>query len=251
MADDAAVLNPGADRLQVGILGAFRVLAGGTDISVSGGTQRIIAFLALKGCWVKRALVAGTLWPNASESRAHASLRSALSRMERSVRDAVEVTAFQLRLTATVSVDLIESRRLAQRLLAPSAILSDADTDISAIHALSVDLLPDWYDDWVLLEVEDWRQLRLHALEALAARLVDRQRFSDAARAALAAVRADPLRESARASLIRVHIAEGNQSEAIRDFTRYSQLLQAELGLRPSSKLCQIVGGIGGTVSIL
>jgi SARP family transcriptional regulator, regulator of embCAB operon len=237
-----------ARRLHIGILGAFRVLAGETDVTVSGGTQRLIAFLALKSCWVKRALVAGTLWPDASESRAHASLRSTLSRMELTVRDAVEVTNFQLRLTSTVSVDLAESRCMAQRLLAPAAVVDEADTGVSALNALSVDLLPDWYDDWVLLEVEDWRQLRLHALEALAARLIARDRFSDAVRAALAAVRADPLRESAHASLISVHLAEGNQSEALRVFTRYSELLWNELKVRPSSRLQGLVSGLAQAV---
>jgi len=70
---------------------------------------------------------------------------------------------------------------------------------MAAVPVLSADLLPDWYDDWVLLEAEDWRQLRLHALEALAGRLIALGRWGEAANAAGAAVRAEPLRESARA----------------------------------------------------
>jgi hypothetical protein len=69
---------------------------------------------------------------------------------------------------------------------------------MAAVPVLSADLLPDWYDDWVLLEAEDWRQLRLHALEALAGRLIALGCWGEAANAAGAAVRAEPLRESAR-----------------------------------------------------
>ena len=109
-----------------------------------------------------------------------------------------------------------------------------SDLSTAAIVILSSDLLPGWYDDWVLIEAEDWRQIRLHALETLASRLTAAECWGQAADAARAAVRAEPLRESAHAALIQVHLAEGNQSEAMRQFTRYRTLLHAELGLEPT-----------------
>ncbi|MGH2664122.1 MAG: AfsR/SARP family transcriptional regulator [Actinomycetota bacterium] len=110
---------------------------------------------------------------------------------------------------------------------------------------MSGELLPDWYDEWMLVEAEDWRQLRLHALEALADRLTTRGEYADAAAAALAAVRAEPLRESPRAALIRVHIAEGNPSEALREFARYGELLRLELGVEPTERLRKLVASLG------
>jgi DNA-binding SARP family transcriptional activator len=94
-------------------------------------------------------------------------------------------------------------------------------------------------------EAEDWRQLRLHALEALAQRLTAQGHYGDAAAAALAAVRAEPLRESPRAALIRVHIAEGNPSEALREFARYGELLMLELGIEPTERLRALVANLG------
>ena len=102
---------------------------------------------------------------------------------------------------------------------------------------LSSDLLPGWYEDWAMLAADDWHQLRVHALEAVAARLTAADRLAEAAGAALAAVQAEPLRESARAALIRVHLAEGNQSAAIDEFERYRVLLHAEVALEPTSRL--------------
>ncbi|MEX2553289.1 MAG: bacterial transcriptional activator domain-containing protein, partial [Actinomycetota bacterium] len=61
--------------------------------------------------------------------------------------------------------------------------------------------------------------------------------FGDATSAAQAAIEADPLRESARAGLIQVHIAEGNISEALNEFAKYRQLLMGELGLEPTPGL--------------
>ena len=82
-----------------------------------------------------------------------------------------------------------------------------------------------------------YTRIARQALDALALKLAAAGRFGDAVAAALAAVRAEPLRESATAALIRVHLAEGNQSEALRAFQRYEALLASELGVDPTPAL--------------
>jgi DNA-binding SARP family transcriptional activator len=153
----------------------------------------------------------------------------------------LRVDPVAVRLADEVAVDLQDARALVHRLLAPAATPSEDDLSPTAIAALSRDLLPGWYEDWVLLGSEDWRELRLHALEALAGRLTAAGRFGEAAIGARVAIRADPLRESARVCLIRAHLAEGNQSEALREFKRFSHILKAELGLRPTPQLRKLV----------
>jgi DNA-binding SARP family transcriptional activator len=106
---------------------------------------------------------------------------------------------------------------------------------------LSVDLLPDWYDDWAVAEAEEWRQLRLHALDALAERLTAGGRFADATSAALAAVKAEPLRETAHAALIRVYLAEGNRAEALAAYEQYRAMLDSELGLEPTALIRSLI----------
>jgi hypothetical protein len=51
------------------------------------------------------------------------------------------------------------------------------------------------------------------------------------------ACKTDPLRESPHAALIGVHVREGNQSEALREFERYRLRLGAALGLEPTARL--------------
>ena len=197
--------------------------------------------MALHSQPVARPLVAGTLWPEVSERRAYATLRSSLCRLDPVARKALRVDPVAVRLADEVAVDLQNARALAYRLLAPTATPSEDDLGPAAIAVLSRDLLPGWYEDWVLLESEDWRQLRLHALEALADHLSAAGRFGEAALAAGATIRADPVRESARACLIRVHLTEGNRSEALREFERFSHILKAELGLTPTPQLRRLV----------
>ena len=193
---------------------------------------------------MSRATVAGTLWPNASQMHAYASLRSALSRLGTAAQEVIVITAADLTLAPAVVVDLREARALAHRLLDPVAPPPAADLSAGAIRTLSADCLPDWYEDWAIIESEEWRQLRLHALDALALHLTAAGRFGDAVAAALAAMRAEPLRESACAALIRVHLAEGNQSEAIRAFEQFRILLARELGIGPTPGLRALLSAL-------
>jgi len=241
-------LPPGADGdFMIALLGGFALFAGGSVLGIPRASQRLLAFLALHGRMAKRAAVAGALWPDASESRAYANLRSALARLHGTARRALATSKLELGLAEGVTVDVRRAQALARRLLDPAVTPDRAELGMAAVPALSADLLPDWYDDWVLIEAEDWRQLRMHALEALAGRLIALGRWGEAADAAGAAVRAEPLRESGRAALIQVHLAEGNQSEAVREFTRYQALLRAELGLEPTRRLRQLIQGLQGS----
>ena len=143
-----------------------------------------------------------------------------------------------LRLLSWVEVDLHDGVACAHRWLAEQETIGDRS---AASVALEGELLPDWYDDWVTDERERFRQLRLHALEVMAERLAGSRRWGDAVLAALAAVSADPLRESAHRAVIKVHLAEGNVAEAIRQLRRCERLMIDEVGVPPSPKLQELV----------
>ncbi len=102
---------------------------------------------------------------------------------------------------------------------------------------LKADLLPGWTDDWVLVERERLRQLRLHALEQLSELHLAAGRTAHAIEAAFAAVAGEPLRETAQRCLIRAYIAEGNYASAIRTYHAYRRLLLTELRTEPSPQL--------------
>jgi SARP family transcriptional regulator, regulator of embCAB operon len=234
-----------SDRsFMVSVLGGFNLWRGSAPAGVPRASQRLFAYLALHGGQADRGAVAGTLWPDASERHAYSNLRSALARSVSASRGALRASRLELGLAAGVVVDIRDSRALARRLLDPMVTPGQSDLGVAAVVALSAELLPGWYDDWVLIAAEDWRQLRLHALEALARRLTTAGRWGEAAHAAGTAVRAEPLRESAHVALVQVHLAEGNQSEAVRHVERYRALLRVELGLEPTSRLRHLVQGL-------
>lgn len=227
---DLEIVHEPRPRLRLSLLPSFELLSEDGVVDLPLGPQRVVALLALQPGAVSRSHVAGTLWPDSSEERANASLRSALWRLRRPGPTVVESTATHLRLAPSVAVDVEETTALVRRLVETSGRgpldLADAE--------LSCDLLTDWYDDWLEVDRERFRQLRLHALELLCERLAEARRFSAAVQAGLTAVAAEPLRESAHRALVKAHLAEGNVGEAIRQYQSYRTLLANELGLQPS-----------------
>jgi DNA-binding SARP family transcriptional activator len=178
--------------------------------------------------------VAGVLWTDSSEERAFASLRSALWRIRSRVGYAlIDSTKHYVRLTPAVSVDFDEAAELADRLRSQSAA-APLDADWTPLAA---DLLPGWYDDWILFERERFKNAALEALEALAERLLTEGRFGHALDAALAAVAKDPFRESPQRVVMKAHVAGGNVATAARAYRSYARLLRDELGLDPSAQM--------------
>lgn len=230
------------------LLDAFELRSSGARVDLPMSAQRVLAFLALHEGPILRLYVAGALWLDTSEDRAYANLRSALWRLRRAGCNSVEATSSRLRLAPGVVVDVRQTVALARRVL--DDVMEDEDPGLAKV-LLAGDLLPDWYEDWVLIEREWIRQVRLHALETLCERLTVAKRFPEAVEAGLAAVAGEPLRESAHGALIRAHLAEGNRGEAVRQYRVCQQLLRDHLGLEPSRQIESLVRGLfaplGGT----
>jgi DNA-binding SARP family transcriptional activator len=204
------------------------------------GVQRLVAHVCLSGR-PPRATIAGHLWPDVPEEHAHGSLRSALWRLHRVAPGLLHASGSVLTLAEGVRVDVQELGNWARRVADPACCLADVDTPDLGLRG---ELLPGWYDDWVLLERERLRQLRMHALEEVAARLAAAGRYGDALQAAYAAVNSEPLRESAHRTVVRVHLEEGNAAEALRAYDQFRVLLAEELGVRPSQHMTRLVAGL-------
>jgi DNA-binding SARP family transcriptional activator len=224
------------------LLGGFELRLDDEVVFVSIGSQRLIAFLALRDRLLPRSYVAGTLWPDVPTTRANANLRAVLWRLPAVGRLLIKQSAQHIGLAAGVTVDVRDATALAQRLLDRSRCCTEDDLAGTGRRKLSAELLPGWYDDeWVLVERERFHQLRLHALEALCERLITARRHGEAIDVGLAAVAAEPLRESAHRRLIMAYLAEGNQGDAHRQYQLCRRLLRDELDVEPSNALRELV----------
>jgi DNA-binding SARP family transcriptional activator len=176
------------------------------------------------------------LWPETRDERANGNLRSALWRLNQLGCDLVVARGSTLQLNPYVRVDLHENSARARQFLRDESDLNELDESL-----FYSDLLPDRYEDWLMIERDRFHELRLRALESICERLTAKGAYARAIEAAFAAVAADPLRESAQRALVKVHLAEGNVAGAIRQFQLYVNILRAELGVAPSRQFTELV----------
>lgn len=222
------------------LLRDFDLCSGGRTVVVAPASQRLVCFLALQRASVRRTLVSGSLWPESDDHHASASLRSALWRLP--PLELVMITATHLRLNPEIAIDLhrvVDGALSALRRPPAEGFLVELAHELIDIGD---EILPGWYEDWVLVERDQFRQVRLQALDRIGERLADAGRWDDAFEVALAAIRAEPLRESAHRLLVRVYLRQGNVAEAIRRYLAYRDLLRTEFNGRPSSAITELLG---------
>lgn len=194
------------------LLGGFQLFVDQRAVCITESVQRLLVFLALRQRPQKRLLVAGSLWPEKSDDRAAANLRSALWRSR--VGGAPPLVIGQGSLISLSPLVEVDARHMEATgwALVKGQIASLVGGTVRELFF--EDLLPGWYDDWVILERERLNQLRLHFLEALIAALLRGQRHAEALDAALRLVAIDPLRERSQTTLLRVYEAEGSLHQA-------------------------------------
>ncbi|CAM3914598.1 BTAD domain-containing putative transcriptional regulator [Kibdelosporangium persicum] len=238
---DLAAEPTGRATARVNMLGGFQLLVNGELVQVSLTGQRLLAVVACRPGPAVRSQVAHVLWPDTTSVRAHANLRTAVYRLERSCPGMLEATSSYLRLAPGITVDLDQTRELATRILATAGPL-DPELVKDALEAnLYDDLLPEWDEDWLCEHQSRYRQLRLSCLETLSQRLAESGHHGAAVHAALAAVHADSLRDSAHETLIRACLTQGNRHEAQTYFASYQRIFRTELGVEPAATIGQLL----------
>ncbi|MBB6380333.1 DNA-binding SARP family transcriptional activator [Pseudonocardia eucalypti] len=233
-----------ARSVNIDLLGGFECSYGETAVTLPLGARRLLALLALCGSGTHRGGAAERLWPDSPANRAAGNLRSALWRGRRVAQTTlIECVGPRLRMSPSVAIDLHEVQHRAQRAMRDPAQVSTRECE-HLVAELSRPLLPEWSEDWLVLEQLHWDQVRLHALEGLAEALLVRREYMAAMRTALAAIAVEPVREKAHRTVVQVHLAEGNAGSALVHYQQYRALLRRELGVKPSGQLTRLVGAL-------
>ena len=205
------------------------------------GSKRLVVFVALSGDRVDRRSAAGALWPDGGDVRAAGNLRSALWRLRGTGVDLLggDKTALWLRPGTVVDLRLVSE--WAGRLIEGHPGPGDLDPGLWC--AAACDLLPGWFDEWVVFERERLRQRVLHGTEEQGRLLIRARRPAEAVAVARGVIAVDPLRESAQRVLVEAQLAAGDVAGALSSYRAYRDAVLRLLGAAPSAALTALVHG--------
>ena len=225
---------------QLSLLQSWQLRLGTNVVHVAARQQRLITALAINGPRL-RSYLAGLLWPECRESKALESLRVSMHLVSRQVPGLLVNGGAVLSLSEGVDVDL-HRVRAQMRELSQFGLNGNVASCLQQLR--DAELLPGWYDDWVLFEQSRLRQDRLHAFQTIARQSLARFDSESAVEASEAALELEPLYESAVALLIQAEKQQGNYAAALRAFEKYRAKLKEDMGLMPSEAIRRLVADI-------
>lgn len=231
-------------RPRLVLMGGFRFEQAGSPVLPPLALQRLLALLALRGPFMPRHQVAGVLWPDKSEARALANLRSTLWRASDEISGVLVSESDRVGISGELGID---TQELERQCLASVDAVPQLDEIMAFTRTVAGDLLPGWYEDWVLFEREKQRQIHLYGMESLTDALLRSGRHADAVIVGLAVVACEPFRESAHRLVIEAHLAMGNVAEARRQLEMCRHHLRTHLGLDASPGLAAVFESYGAT----
>jgi DNA-binding SARP family transcriptional activator len=193
---------------------------------------------------VRRDELIAALWPEAPPASPDDALNTLVWRLRKALGEGVISGRSQLTLSlppdATIDVEsAFEQIQRAERELQRSDWHTAASAAEVARSVAERGFLPEVEAGWVDEERDRLEELRLRALECLAAcgLGLGGARLSATERAARALIAAAPYRETGYCYLMQAHAARGRVAEALRVFDGFRRLLQEELGAPPGAAL--------------
>jgi len=238
MIDEESTLHV-ANHRTMQLLGGFRVRSDGHLLMLPDRARRVLACVALIAGDATRREIAGRLWPDVTQARANADLRTTLWRLQRLGAGLVVTTGDMLSL-GEVSVDVHAVEEWIQTAIAPPVMLGEHPS--TPPPGAGRVLLSGWDDEWLEQPRERLRLLQLQAFESLAGRLLASGRLAEALPHAITVVQASPLRESANQLMVEIHLRQGNVAEAVHHFELYQDRLRRELGVDPGLAITSLLG---------
>ena len=242
-------------ELRLYLLGLPRLEYDGQPIKIARRkAAALAAFLALADHRQSRETVADLLWPELDRDHGRSALRSTLRSLTTLIPfEWIEADRASLRLKPeAIWVDV----RAFSGLLAESATHGHSSDSVcdqcvtlyrQAIALYQADFMQGFtlddsvdYDDWQMEQREWLRRELADLLRRLAAYYADQHQYDQAIKLAQQWLAADPLHEPAHRQLMELYAANGQRSEALRQYKQAVELLDAELATPPEDETTRL-----------
>jgi len=222
--------------LEVHLLGKFDVRSDGKPITIaSRPAQSLFAYLILSaGTSHRREKLAGLLWPDSLEETARDNLRHALWRMRKALESASSArfleandVAISFKESSDYWLDAAELEKLSES--------ASADELIAVLSSYHGELLPGFYDEWVVLEREHLYSIFEHHMARFMSSLQDEKRWLDILDWGERWIKLGQKPEPAYRALMSAHAAKGDMSKVAATYERCVKSLK-EYGIEPSEQ---------------
>jgi DNA-binding SARP family transcriptional activator len=221
-------------KLEIHLLGQFSVLKDEEAVEIpSRPAQSLFAYLAMSAGTVhRREKLAGLLWPEASESNARSNLRHALWRLRKAVGDEYFLAdkisiAFNAEIDHWMDTALLEGE---------DGLAGSTRELLEDVSAYGGELLPGFYDDWVILERERCRALFENKLQSLLDRLIEENHWVEVLEWGERWIALGHAPEPAYRALMFAHCGLGDTAGMASTYQRCVKALREELGVEPSEE---------------
>src|SRR5688572_1865375 len=153
------------EMLEVKLIGTFEIKDNGKPVTISSRVaQSLFAYLILTaGSVHRRAELAGMFWPDATEERARAYLRHELWRIRKALPSRRYLVSNALGITFDSSADYWLDVQVLGKL--PESM--GADELMVALANYYRELLPGFYDEWIVTERQHLQSLYENAMARL------------------------------------------------------------------------------------
>lgn len=220
--------------LTIRLLGQFSLVLDGETLDLpSRPAQSLLAWLVLHpGIAHRREQIAGLLWPAVSDATAHSNLRHVLWRLRRTVPESF-LYSDRIVIRWENGGDWQTDVRL---FCAGAESATNTEALLAGLDAYSDELLPGFYDEWIVLERERLAALFDSASAHLLELLVAAQRWREAIDRAERWIARGGIPEPAYRTLMHAHAGLGNSAAALAAYQRCITALDRELGVPPSAE---------------
>lgn len=209
--------------------------------------QALLAYLLLERHRSHaRDVLVGLFWGDQSEESARGCLNTALWRLRRVLEPDGVPRGTYVANTAQGEIgfnrasdywlDVAVFEEHANRVLGrPAGTATEADVEQleGALALYTSDLIEGIYSDWALCERERLRLVYLRSLTRLMRHHGERNAYEKSLAFGERILRLDPLREEIHREMMRLYLACGQRSQALRQFQTCREILAAELDVAP------------------
>jgi WD40 repeat protein/DNA-binding SARP family transcriptional activator len=223
--------------LEARLLGQFSIRLASAPVDIpSRPAQSLLAYLLLNaGVTHRREKLAGLLWPDSPEPNARRNLRQALWHIRRALERGEHAAPYLLTDEITATFNTQSAYWLDAALLDRQAgDNASAEELMEAVTAYGGELLPGFYDEWVVLERERLEATFERKMQRLLDRLVEAQRWQAVLEWSERWIALGHVPEPAFRALMIARARLGDPAGVAAVYRRCVEALRYDLGVEPS-----------------